>query len=424
MVVALLLSVFLLGYIAIALEHPLRLNKAASALITGVFCWLIYIMQSDSATTVTEELQNHLSGISSILFFLLGAMTIVELIDSHGGFDIVTDQIKTTSKQKLLLIVTTLTFFLSALLDNLTTAIVMTSLCSKIIKEKEDRLWFAGLIVIAANAGGAWSPLGDVTTTMLWIGGQITALNIMKQLFLPSIAVCIIPTLIIAYRFKGKKFLALPASASSKKEKAEGKIVLFFGLGFLLFVPIFKTITHLPPFMGMLLSLGFMWIITTVIHKKKDAESAKKYTVAKALQKIDTPSILFFLGILLAISALEAIGFLKELATTLSYYLKNDYLIGISLGLLSAIVDNVPLVAAVQGMYDLSAYPTDYPMWEFLALTTGTGGSVIIIGSAAGVAIMGIEQINFMWYLKKISWLAFIGFAAGIIVFIVQKQLF
>ncbi len=422
MVTILIITVFIVGYIAIAFEHPLKLNKAASALITGVLCWTIYILQSDSTHTVSEELLHHLGEISSILFFLLGAMTIVELIDTHSGFDIITQRIKTTSKQKLLLIITVLTFFLSALLDNLTTAIVMTSLCSKILNEKEDRLWFAGMIVIAANAGGAWSPLGDVTTTMLWIGGQITALNIMKQLILPSIAVCIIPALIIVYRFKGKQFSAIPESVCTPKEKKDGKIILFFGVGFLIFVPVFKTLTHLPPFMGMLLALGFMWVITTIIHKSKDAEIAERFTVAKALQKVDTPSILFFLGILLAVSALQSFGLLKGMADTLNSTLKNDYLIGTALGLLSAIVDNVPLVAASQGMYDLSTYPTDHPFWEFLALTTGTGGSAIIIGSAAGVAVMGIEQIDFMWYLKKISWLALIGFVAGILVFLLQMQ--
>lgn len=422
MITTLIISVFILGYIAIAFEHPLKLNKAASALITGVLCWTIYILQSNSTHAVSEELLHHLGEIASILFFLLGAMTIVELIDSHNGFDIITEKIETTSKQKLLLIITALTFFLSALLDNLTTAIVMTSLCSKVLNEKEDRLWFAGMIVIAANAGGAWSPLGDVTTTMLWIGGQITALNIMKQLILPSIAVCIIPALIIAYRFKGKNFNAIPESVCTPKEKKDGKIILFFGVGFLIFVPVFKTLTHLPPFMGMLLALGFMWVITTIIHKSKEAEIAERFTVAKALQKVDTPSILFFLGILLAVSALQSFGLLKEMADTLNSTLKNDYLIGTALGLLSAVVDNVPLVAASQGMYDLSTYPTDHPFWEFLALTTGTGGSAIIIGSAAGVAVMGIEHIDFMWYLKKISWLALIGFAAGILVFLLQMQ--
>jgi Na+/H+ antiporter NhaD/arsenite permease-like protein len=423
MISALLIIVFVLGYLAIAFEHPLKLNKAASALISGVICWTIYILQSQSADAVTEELLNHLGEIASILFFLLGAMTIVELIDSHNGFDIITEKIKTTSKSKLLLIIITITFFLSALLDNLTTAIVMTSLCAKLLSEKEDRLWFVGLIVIAANAGGAWSPLGDVTTTMLWIGGQITALNIMKELILPSLAACIIPALIVAYRFKGQQIVAMQQSVTTAKEKRDGQIILFSGIGFLIFVPIFKTVTHLPPFMGMLLALGLMWVITTVIHKSKDHEIAARFTVGRALQKIDSPSILFFLGILLAVSALQSFGLLKDLAAFLSSTFKNDFLIGIALGLLSAIVDNVPLVAASQGMFDLSTYPTDHHFWKFLALTTGTGGSAVIIGTAAGVAVMGIEQINFMWYLKKIGWLALMGFAAGIAVFLLQVWL-
>ena len=420
MFTAIIIVTFILGYIAIAFEHPLKLNKAASALITGVLCWTIYILQQESAETATAELLHHMGEISSILFFLLGAMTVVELIDSHNGFDIIKEKITTTSKSKLLLTVTFITFFLSALLDNLTTAIVMTSLCSRLLTEKEDRLWFAGMIIIAANAGGAWSPLGDVTTTMLWIGGQITALNIMKELILPSIAVCILPALIIAARFRGKKINAAPIPIRTGKEKREGKIILFAGLGFLIFVPVFKTLTHLPPFMGMLLALGLMWVITTIIHKGKESGLAQKYTVTHALQKVDSPSILFFLGILLAVSALQSAGLLKEMATGLNGTLKNDYLIGTALGLLSAVVDNVPLVAASQGMYDLSTYPTDHHFWEFIALTTGTGGSAIIIGSAAGVAVMGIEQIDFMWYLKKISLLALLGFAAGIAVFLLQ----
>jgi Na+/H+ antiporter NhaD/arsenite permease-like protein len=423
MMSTIIILVFILGYLAIALEHPLKLNKAASALITGVLCWTIYMLQSNSSEKVSEELLHHMGDISSILFFLLGAMTVVELIDSHNGFDIITEKINTTSKARLLVLIAMVTFFLSALLDNLTTAIVMTSLCAKLLPEKEDRLWFAGMIVIAANAGGAWSPLGDVTTTMLWIGGQITALNIMKELILPSIAACFLPALIIARRFKGQKIDPVSLPQRSEKEKSEGKIVLFAGVGFLVFVPAFKTVTHLPPFMGMLLALGFMWLITTIIHKGKEAGLAQKYTVAKALQKIDTPSILFFLGILLAVSALQSIGILRDVADSLSVALKNDYLIGTALGVLSAVVDNVPLVAASQGMYDLNTYPTDHHFWTFLALATGTGGSALIIGTAAGVAVMGIERIDFIWYLKKIGWIALIGFASGIAVFLLQLQM-
>ena len=420
MITIILITIFVLGYCAIAFEQQLRLNKAAAALLTGVVCWTIYILQSPSSATVSKQLFEHLGEIASLLFFLLGAMTIVELIDSHSGFDIIRQKITTTSKQKLLVIVTVITFLLSSLLDNLTTAIVMTSLCAKILSDKEDRLWFAGMIVIAANAGGAWSPLGDVTTTMLWIGGQITALNIIRELFLPSLVACGLPLLIMSRRFKGKKIIPTPIQERSSKEKKESNIILLTGIILLVFVPVFKTITNLPPFMGMLGALSIMWIINSMIHKKQEATYAEKYTVARALQRIDTPSILFFMGILLAVAALQSYGLLKMAASFLSNSLHNDYLIGIALGILSSIVDNVPLVAASQGMYDLSTYPTDHPFWEFLALTTGTGGSAIIIGSAAGVAVMGIEQIDFIWYLKKISWLAIIGFIAAIAVFLLE----
>ncbi len=424
MMAILILLIFIVGYIAIAFEHSINVNKAASALITGVLCWTVYILQSSNAQHVTEELLHSFGDIASILFFLLGAMTIVELIDAHNGFEIITQCISTKSKAKLLFIISIITFFLSALLDNLTTAIVMTSLCIKLLPVRKDRLWFAGIIIIAANFGGAWSPLGDVTTTMLWIGKQITPLNIIKTLILPCLFGCLIPVLIIARHFKGKQLTALPQSQTTVAEKKEGKIVLFTGLGFLIFVPAFKTITHLPPFMGMLLALGLMWVIITLIHKRKEAEYKEKFTVARALQKIDTPSILFFLGILLAVSALQSTGILKNAATALNTTFKNDYTIGTLLGLLSAVVDNVPLVAASQGMYDLQTYPTDHPFWEFLALTTGSGGSALIIGSAAGVAVMGIEQINFMWYLKKIGWIALAGFAVAIGVFLLQQSLF
>jgi Na+/H+ antiporter NhaD/arsenite permease-like protein len=419
----LIVVIFILGYIAIAFEHPLKLNKAASALITGVLCWLVYVFQEGASHNKNELLLNSFGEISSILFFLLSAMTIVELIDLHDGFDIITQKITTNSKRKLLLIVTSITFFLSAFLNNLTTAIVIMSLCAKLLNEKEDRLWFAGMIVIASNAGGVWSPLGDVTTTMLWIGGQVSALNIMKELILPSIAVCYIPALLLAHRFRGQSIPSIPQSDCTIIEKRNGRIMLFAGMGFLLLVPVFKAITSLPPFMGMLLALGLMWVITTILHKENPSVDADRFTVATALEKIDASSILFFLGILLAVSALQVAGILKVFSDFLDSKLHNTYLIGTALGLLSSIVDNVPLVAASQGMYDLSMYPTDHAFWGFLALTTGTGGSAIIIGSASGVAVMGIEQINFTWYLKKISLLALIGFTAGIIVFLIQTAL-
>jgi len=416
-----MLIIFVMGYLAIALEHPLKLNKAASALITGVLCWMVFFLHNDNPERSGELLLHHLGEIASILFFLLGAMAIVELIDTHSGFDLITDHITTRSKGTLLVVISVLTFFLSALLDNLTTAIVMVSLCGKLLADKEDRLWFAGMIVIAANAGGAWSPLGDVTTTMLWIGGQISALHIVNSLLLPAMAVCIFPAMIMAYRFRGKKITASIRALCTPQEKREGRMILVAGIGFLIFVPLFKTVTHLPPFMGMLLALGLMWVLTTIIHRDKPVEKIEKLSVSRALQKIDAPSILFFLGILLAVSALDSQGILKIFAHYLDVHLKNEYLIGGSLGLLSSLVDNVPLVSASQGMYDLAAYPADHDFWTFLALSTGIGGSVIIIGSAAGVAVMGIERIPFLWYLKKISWLALLGFIAGAGVFLLQK---
>ncbi|SEP59759.1 sodium:proton antiporter NhaD [Flavobacterium urocaniciphilum] len=419
----LVLAIFIIGYLLIAFEHPLKLNKAASALLTGVLCWTIYIFSQTQKEVVVEELLHHLGEIASILFFLLGAMTIVELIDSHDGFKIITNKIKTRSKSRLLWIIAIITFFLSALLDNLTTAIVMTSLITKLLKEKEDRLWFVGLIIIAANAGGAFSPLGDVTTTMLWIGNQITALNIIKELFIPSIFVCLIPLLILSYKFRKQTFIFENVKDDNFNEK-EANLVLIVGIAMLLFVPIFKMITHLPPFMGVMLALSILWVFVSIIHKDKPEDVKNKYMVTHALQKVDSPSILFFLGILLAVSSLQSFGILGTMAESLTSTLKDEYLIGTVLGLLSAVVDNVPLVAAVQGMFSLEQYPTDHHFWEFLALTTGTGGSAIIIGSAAGVAAMGIENVDFMWYLKKISWLALIGFFAGILVFLGESYLF
>ncbi|MFN8236665.1 MAG: sodium:proton antiporter NhaD [Chitinophagales bacterium] len=420
-----IILIFIIGYLAIAFEHPLRINKAAPAIITGVLCWLIYFIASGSIKEADDALVHSVGEIASILFFLLGAMTIVELIDAHNGFSIITNKIKTTALSRLLLYITVLTFFLSSILDNLTTAIVMTSLCSKLLANKEDRLWFAGMIIIAANAGGAWSPIGDVTTTMLWIGGQITTFSIIQNTFIPSVVVCILPMLLLMYKFRGKH---IPHTESTDNKaidehSAKADVILISGFALLMLVPVFKTITHLPPFMGMLLSLGIMWIITTIIHRNKQPEHKQKYSVSNALQRIDTPSILFFLGILLAVSALQSFGSLKTVAVFLETHLKNDYLIGTALGMLSAVIDNVPLVAAAQGMYAIDEFPVNHHFWQFLALTSGTGGSMIIIGSAAGVAVMGIETIDFMWYLKRISWLAAAGYFAGIGSFILQQYL-
>lgn len=410
---------FVLGYIAIAFEHSIKINKAASALVSAVVCWTLYIMLSGDKELVTHQLSEHLGEISGILFFLLGAMTIVELIDAHDGFRLITDRIQTQNPVRLLWLVGIITFFLSAVLDNLTTTIVMVSMLRKIIGDQQMRLFFAGIVVIAANAGGAWSPIGDVTTTMLWIGGQITAINIILKVFIPSVICLLVPLLIVSRQLKGR--IEAPAKEENGSDTSDRQRVAVFsiGLGSLLFVPVFKTVTHLPPFMAILLGLGIMWILTELIHSGKNDEDKDFYSVAHALRKIDTPSILFFLGILVSISALESTGILGGLASWLSRWVGNDSVIVTLIGLLSAVVDNVPLVAAAQGMYPLEQYPTDHYFWEFLAFTTGTGGSVLIIGSAAGVAAMGMERIDFFWYLKRISWLALIGYFAGCATFLI-----
>jgi Na+/H+ antiporter NhaD/arsenite permease-like protein len=345
----------------------------------------------------------------------MAAMTIVELIDAHDGFEIITSAISTRNKVKLIWLIGVLSFFLSAVLDNLTTTIVMISLARKLIDDKEDRLLFAGIIVISANAGGAWSPIGDVTTTMLWIGGQITAGNIMMELFIPSLVCMIIPLFFFSLRLKGE-FKPIQTDAHAKAVKTSRKeqtLVLYTGLLALIFVPIFKTYTHLPPFMGILFGLSILWVIVELLHHKKEDEEKDALSVVRALQRIDVPSVMFFLGILVAISALQSTGMLKEVALWMDQKMGNLSLISITIGLLSAIVDNVPLVAAGMGMYDLTTYPADSYLWEFIAYCAGTGGSILIIGSAAGVAAMGMEKISFFWYVKKISFYALIGYLAG-----------
>lgn len=416
--------IFIIGYLAITLEHSIKIDKAASALFTGVLCWTVYILNQPDKHHIAHQLMEQLGEISGILFFLLGAMTIVELIDAHDGFQIITDRIKTKNTVKLLWIIGIITFFLSAILDNLTTTIVIVSMLRKIILDREQRLFFAGITVIAANAGGAWSPLGDVTTTMLWIGGQITAVNIILQLFIPSVLCLVVPLLLVSPRLKGSfEAPIIQESPTLTSTNFERNFVFSLGVGVLIFVPIFKTITHLPPFMAILFGLSIMWIITEWIHSEKDTEDKNTLTVVYALRKIDTPSILFFLGILISISALQATGQLSQLAQWLTTTIANETIIVMAIGLLSAIVDNVPLVAAAQGMYSLEQYPTDHFFWEFLAYATGTGGSALIIGSAAGVAAMGMEKIEFFWYVKKITWLALIGYFVGAIIYIVQYNL-
>lgn len=421
-----IVTIFILGYLAITLEHGININKAASALVTGALCWTVYIMLADNKDVVADQLAEHLGEISEILFFLLGAMTIVELIDMHDGFNIISNKIQQTNKRKLLWIISFITFFLSPIIDNLTTTIVMVSLIRKLIDDHEDRLLFTGLIVVAANAGGAWSPIGDVTTTMLWIGGQITASNIIVKLFLPSLICLIIPLVIVSLKMKGT--VAKPIQPETNKlpelSARQQYIVLATGLLILLLVPVFKTVTHLPPYMGIIIGLGVLWIITEIMHGDKGEKEKGILSVTHALRKIDSPSILFFLGILLAVAALQSTGVLTSAAEQMSAAIPNENIIILSTGLLSAIVDNVPLVAGVQGMYDLNQYPTDDSFWEFLAYATGTGGSVLIIGSAAGVAAMGLEKISFFWYLKRISLLALIGYFSGAGIYILQQYFF
>ena len=420
-----IIVIFILGYSGIALEHALKINKAAIALITGVLCWTVYILFAPDPHLVTEELTHHLGELSGILFFLLGAMAIVELIDAHNGFDLITERIHQTDKRKLLWIIAFLTFFLSAVLDNLTTTIVMISLLRKLIQDQNDKLFFAGIIVVAANAGGAWSPIGDVTTTMLWIGGQITALNIILKLFIPSMVCLLAPLIYLSFRLKGK--IQHPANNLKTEIKTissrQQSLVFFAGVFILMLVPVFKTITHLPPFMGILIGLGILWVITEIIHGEKDEAEKHPLSVVHALRKIDAPSILFFLGILMSIAAMQSTEILSHLSTWLTTSLKNENLIVVTFGLISSVIDNVPLVAAAQGMFDLNQYPTDHYFWEFLAYTTGTGGSALIIGSAAGVAAMGMEKISFFWYLKKISLLALLGYFAGAITYLFQHQI-
>jgi len=416
-----IIATFIIGYSSIALEHPLKINKSGSAILMGILIWTFYTIgwpQND----VVSEMAHHLSSISEILFFLVGAMTIVEIVDAHDGFNMITNFINTKSKIRLLWIMAAITFFLSAILDNLTTTIVMVSLARKLVENREQRLFFAGMTVIAANAGGAWSPIGDVTTTMLWIGGQISTMNIISSLILPSIVCALVPLIYVSL-FQ-KKFLKgdLEPKKAKRLDK-ENRFIFFLGVAGLISVPIFKQLTHLPPYVGMLLALGVIWITADILHRNKEEDKKEKYNAANALMRIDMPSLLFFLGILLAVAGLESLHLLEHVAAWMDDTIGNKDVIILSIGLLSAIIDNVPLVAASMGMYDITAYPMDHKIWEFIAYCAGTGGSVLIIGSAAGVAAMGLEKIDFIWYLKKMGFLAFIGYIAGALVYLLQYQL-
>jgi NhaD family Na+/H+ antiporter len=428
-----LILVFVIGYAAIAFEHPLDINKSASALVTGVLCWTIYVLAGHVEPKIFEgELMHHFAEIASILFFLLSAMTIVELIDAHRGFQLVTEKITTTNLVSLLWIIGFITFFLSAALDNLTTTIVMVSILRKLVKQREARLYFVSLVVIAANAGGAWSPIGDVTTTMLWIGGQITSASIIQKLFLPSLVCLVIPILLMTPFVRkipvgssagDDDHLSDEANAHSHPYQVTAgrrNLIFVVGLLALLTVPVFKTVTHLPPMMGILLNLGILWIVTEVIHRGEERAVRDPFSVVNIIRRVDVPSVLFFLGILLAVSCLGVVGILGGLATYLDKTVGNLNLIAIILGLLSAIIDNVPLVAAAMEMYSLETYPADSNIWEMVAYCAGTGGSCLIIGSAAGVAAMGMEHIDFMWYARRISWIALLGYLAGAVVFILM----
>lgn len=477
----LMVVIFVLGYTMIALEHPIKIDKAASALLTGTILWALYalnyhgvldlnlspawqdiksighdvltyikpnveehhfnrVWEEDVALShnmiefIKHDLEHHLIEIAEILFFLLGAMTIVETVDQHQGFKLITDKIKTTNKVKLLWILSVLSFFMSAALDNLTTTIVMVALLRKLVDDQKTRWFYASMVVLAANAGGAWSPIGDVTTIMLWIGGQITAVNIILYVIIPSIVTMVIPLALLSFTMKGT--VSRPKLANSETREFttafERKLLLFMGVGALLFVPVFKTVTHLPPYLGMMFGLGVIWLTTELLHKDKAHEDKRKLTVIGVLRKVDVPTIFFFLGILSAVAALQSAGHLAVLANYLDVNLHNIFAINIIIGLLSAIVDNVPLVAGAMGMYPIAdagalGYMADFVIdgqfWQFLAFCAGTGGSILIIGSAAGVAAMGLEKIDFIWYLKKISLLALIGYLAGAATYWAQMQL-
>ena len=422
---SLLIAIFVLTYAAIAFEHPLKVNKSATALIGAGLLWTVYALLGPEAKAVDAAIGESLMSTAQIVFFLMGAMTIVEVVDAHDGFEVITARIKTTQLSSLMCLVGFVTFFLSAILDNLTTTIVMVSLMKKLLDKRDDRLFFAGMIVIAANAGGAWTPIGDVTTTMLWIGGQVTSLEIMKGLFIPSMINLLVPLSVTAWMLRGRKVEAPPREVATGQIETtvfERQLMFFLGLGILVAVPAFKTVTHLPPFLGILLGLGLLWLVGDMVHRYKVDEDKQHLTLVNALTRIDMSSILFFVGILLAVATLEHAHILKDVAQWLNDTVGRLDVIVMLIGLVSAVVDNVPLVAASMGMYSLADHPTDSFLWEFMAYCAGTGGSILIIGSAAGVAAMGLEKIDFLWYLKRISLLALLGYLGGAIFYIFEYQ--
>lgn len=458
-----LVSLFFVGYLCIALEHPLRIDKTAIALLLGMLMWIVYALGAewivpavDSAalaryvadnpaiatSTLAEQclgfvlnvkIVDALGDITQTLFFLIGAMTIVELIDVHGGFTVITDHIKTRDKRRLLWVICLTTFIFSAVLDNMTTTIVMILLLRKLVSDKNERWLFAGMIIIAANTGGAWSPIGDVTTIMLWVKGNVTAPALVSYVLLPSLAAMLVPLWGVSHFLKGR---LAPVGSDSKAvndiSSLERKTIFFLGVGGLIFVPVFKTITHLPPFVGILLVLGLLWVFTEMFYNGKMIDRSREHRIPKVISRIDMPSILFFLGILMAVSVLDAAGILSATADWLDTNVHNVYIINVLLGIMSSIFDNVPLVAGVMGMYPValpgavgyaSNFVIDGVFWEFLSYCAGVGGSLLIIGSAAGVIAMGLERISFGWYLRRFTWLAFLGYLAGAAVYIAETLL-
>lgn len=427
-----LIICFVLGYIIIVLEHPLKLDKTVPALLMGAILWALIALghlevEDHHANTMElgDALLHHIGKIAEILVFLIGAMTIVELIDLHKGFAVITNRIQTKSKKKMLFMICILSFILSATLDNLASTIVLVSLLRKLIPDKTERLWFVCIAVIGANAGGAWSPIGDVTTTMLWIAGKVSTPGLILHLVLPALVCIAVPAIIISF-MKPMQGEITGKTASVENDLLEesvlsSKTMLFVGIGALIFVPVFKSLTHLPPYVGMMFGLGIVWLVSEYIHPEEDFDEERKhlYSAHTALSRIEMSSILFFLGILLAVAALESVGLLNSLASHLSNSIPNQDIVVLLLGVFSAIIDNVPLVAASIGMY---SEPLDAKLWHFIAYSAGTGGSMLIIGSAAGVAAMGMERIDFIWYLKNITWLAFLGFIAGAMTFLFLYQ--
>ena len=438
---ALIVAVFVLGYFLIAIESLTKINKAAIALLMFVGCWTIFMFDPGQylATAigdkipqaVSEVMEHHLGTTSTTLFFLMGAMTIVELVDQNGGFNFVRDLMRTTSKRSLLWRIAIMTFFLSAILDNLTTSIVMIMILRKLVSDHKDRIKYASLVIIAANSGGAFSPIGDVTTIMLWNKGLITAAGVIKEIFIPSVVSMAIPAFIMQYTLKGKLgYAATPQAATSASDLTarQRKVIFFLGVGGLIFVPIFKSITHLPPFVGILLVLGVLWTVSEIFYRHlghAEEKGAMQKRVTNMLSRIDMSTILFFLGILMAVACLETIGVLVQLGQGLNIVFEgNHFLVTGIIGVLSSIVDNVPLVAGCMGMYPMTAagdFAQDGIFWQLLAYCAGVGGSMLIIGSAAGVVVMGLEKITFGWYMKHISWIAFVGYLAGIVCYFVQR---